>query len=262
MSPQRPNDAEAEVSRALWQASHGYGDLPEEVGDRLDRVLDSLPPVGTLHGSERAPAAETWTERWAERLRPKRVRYAIASVAAAVLVTVGGVATAVQLTTGNTAADSGSAQVFAEGEPERDAGDEAPGATEASPNGDETGGTQDEAGEDAEVGGLAGIETFATGTDYGAGTDLVAVLRELGSESTAGEVPPELAALAEGGDFWRNCQEAIAERYEGLLVAVDFARYDSEPAIMALMVGESGDIAVALTPACADGIIEPLVEQP
>ena len=82
--------------------------------------------------------------------------------------------------------------------------------------GDETGGTQDEAGEDAEVGGLAGIETFATGTDYGAGTDLVAVLRELGSESTAGEVPPELAALAEGGDFWRNCQEAIAERYEGL----------------------------------------------
>ncbi|MFG3338256.1 hypothetical protein [Glycomyces sp. NPDC048151] len=260
MSPQRPD--EAEVSRALWQASHGYGDLPEEVGDRLDRVLDALPPVGTLHGSERASAqapAETWTERWAERLRPKRVRYAIASAAAAVLVTVGGVATAIQLTSPNAGSDSGaSSEVLADGETDRGGEEAAPGSVEASPPGGET---QNESGED-EVSGLAGIETFATGTDYGAGTDLVAVLRELGANSTSGEVPPELAELAAGGDFWRNCEEAIAERYEGLLVAVDFAHYDSQPAIMALMVGETGDIAVALTPACADGVIEPLVEQP
>jgi hypothetical protein len=31
---------------------------------------------------------------------------------------------------------------------------------------------------------------------------------------------------------------------------------------MALMVGADGDMAVALTPACADGVIEPLAEQP
>lgn len=261
MSPQRPNDAEAEVSRVLRQASHAYGDLPDEVGDRLDRVLDSLPPADTLHAGERDRAFGTWTERWAERLRPKRVRYAILSAAAAVLVTVGGVATAIQLTAGGGNEDAGAtAEVFADGETEREHEEEAPGATGAGP--EDGAQSEDESGGDQEAGGLAEIATFATGTDYGAGTDLVAVLRELGSGSASGEVPPELADLASGGDFWRNCEAAITAQYQSLLVAVDFARYDSEPAIMALMVGAEGDMAVALTPACADGVIEPLAEQP
>jgi len=259
MSPQRPNDAEAEVSRMLWQASSGYGDLPEQVGDRLDRVLDALPPADRLHAAERPG----WTERLAERLRPKRVRYAIASVAAAVLITVGGVGTAIQLTTG-AGQDAGatSDNLYAEGDEREGEEDGAPGATEASPlPGDETE-EQSEAGDDeTTVNGLAGIETFATGSDYVEGTDLIAVMRELGADSASGEVPAELADLAAGGDFWRNCEEAIAAQYQGLLVAVDFARYDSQPAIMALMVGDDGDIAVALTPACADGVIEPLAEQ-
>jgi hypothetical protein len=269
MSPHRPDDAEAEVSRVLRQASSGYGDLPDQEGDRLDRVLDALPPADTLHAGERGDrfgksAVETWAERFAERLRPKRVRYAIASAAAAVLVTVGGVATAIQLTSG-ASQDGGatSSEIFAEDQTDRGGEQEAaPGATgEPSPEASEE--AQNESAEDeAGADGLAGIETFATGSDYGEGTDLVAVLRELGAGSTSGEVPPELAELAAGGDFWRNCEEAIAERYEGLLVAVDFARFDSQPAIMALMVGDDGDIAVALSPACADGVIEPLAEQP
>jgi hypothetical protein len=262
MSPQRPNEAEAEVSRMLQQASSGYGDLPDQVGDRLDRVLDALPPADTLHAQGRGSSpVDSWAERFAERMRPKRVRYAIASAAAAVLVTVGGVATAIQLTTG-AAQDSGasSGEVFAEDQTDREEGVEPGSAEEPSfAEGEQTqGATEEDSGADN----LAGIETFATGTDYSADTDLVAVLRELGAGSTSGEVPPELFDLADGGDFWKNCEEAIAERYEGLLVAVDFARFDSEPAIMALVTGEDGDMAVALSPACADGVIEPLAEQP
>jgi len=262
MSPQRPS--EAEVGRMLREASSDYGDLPEQVGDRLDRVLETLPPARVQPAVERPGALAGWSERMAERLRPKRVRYAIASVSMAVLVTVGGVATAIQLT-GGTDQDAGAtADLYAEDGSERD-GEEAPGATGGSPlPGDASEEeAQSESGDDeTTVEGLAGIETFATGSDYEAGTDLIAVLRELGTGSTAGEVPPELADLAAGGDFWRNCQEAIAARYQGLLVAVDFARYDSEPAIMALLTGDDGDVAVALTPACADGVIEPLAEQP
>lgn len=263
MSAQRPSDAEAEVGRVLRQASSGYGDLPDQVGDRLDRVLEALPPVDTLHAGERGGASvgrpgEGWTERWAERLRPKRVRYAIASAAAAVLVTVGGVATAIQFTTGaNEDSGASSSEILAEDQTDRggEENDEAPGGA--------PGGTQSETGEDeAEANNLDGLQTFATGTDYGADTDLISAMRELGANSYAGEVPPELADLAAGGDFWEHCEEAISARYQGLLVAVDFAHYDSEPAIMALVVGDDGDIAVALTPACADGVIEPLAEQP
>jgi hypothetical protein len=262
MSPQRPS--EAEVGRMLREASSDYGDLPEQVGDRLDRVLETLPPAHTLPAAERRGAFAGWSERMAERLRPKRVRYAIASVSMAVLVTVGGVATAIQLTSGADQDAGASADLFAEDGSERDDGEQPPGATEASPlPGDATEETRNESGDDeTTVEGLAGIETFATGSDYEAGTDLIAVLRELGDGSASGEVPSELAGLAAGGDFWRTCQEAIAAQYRGLLVAVDFARYDSEPAIMALMTGDDGDFAVALTPACADGVIEPLAEQP
>jgi hypothetical protein len=256
MSPQRPNDAEAEVGRLLRQVSSGYGDLPEHVGDRLDRVLDSLPPADTLHAGNRQGAFESWAERWTERLRPKRVRYAIASAAAAVLVTVGGVATAVQFVSGPSDEDgAASSEVFAEDGTAREGEDDgsAPGAEESPLSENEAG--------DNEAG-IAGVETFASGSDYTEETDLLAALRELGSDSTSGEVPAELAELAAGGEFWKHCEEAIAEEYGSLLVAVDFARYESAPAIMALMVGDSGDIAVALTPACADGVIEPLAVQP
>ncbi|MFC3493065.1 hypothetical protein [Glycomyces rhizosphaerae] len=261
MSPQRPSDAEAEaqVSRTLRQASSGYGDLPEHVGDRLDRVLDSLPPADTLHTGPRESAFESWAERWAERLRPKRVRYAIVSAAAAVLVTVGGVATAVQFVSGPGNEDSGaSADLQAESDTERSDDAGAPGAADE----EETPMSGAETEDEAAAGGITGVETFASGSDYSEGTDLLTALRELDADSAAGEVPAELTELAAGGEFWKNCEEAIAHEYASLLVAVDFAHYDSQPAIVALMVGESGDIAVALTPACADGVIEPLAKQP
>jgi hypothetical protein len=262
MSPQRPNDAEDEVGRVLRRASDAYGDLPEHVGDRLDRVLDSLPPADTLHAAGRGGAFESWAERWTERLRPKRVRYAIVSAAAAVLVTIGGVATAIQFVSTAEDESGAPADVLVEGqeETERDAedGGAAPEAEdEEAPLSDEESGENE-----AESEGFAGVETFASGSDYTSGTDLLTALRELGDESTSGEVPAELADLAAGGEFWKHCEEAIARQYASLLVAVDFARYESEPAIMALMVGDSGDIAVALTPACAEGVIEPLAVQP
>lgn len=258
--------AEAEVARMLRQASDGYGDLPDEVAHRLDRVLESLPAADTLRSAAHS-AAPAATERagflasLAERLRPKRVRYAIASAAAAVLVTVGAVAAGLQVFV-DRPDEAGSDQVFAEDAPRSDEEEAAEGAPGP---GDESidafdGGTED-SGTDAEAG-VSGVESFASGTDYSASTDLLAALRGLGEHTAAGEIPAELEDLAAGGEFWRRCEEAIAEEYQSLLVAVDFARYESSPAIMALLVTEQGEIAVALTPACAEGTIEALAVQP
>jgi hypothetical protein len=182
------------------------------------------------------------------------------SAAAAVLVTIGGVATAIQFVSGTGEDEAGApADVFAEGQQETEREAEDGGAAPEAED-DEAPLSSDE--EQAESEGIAGVEPFASGSDYTSGSDLLAALRELGGDSASGEVPAELTELAAGGEFWKNCEEAIAKEYASLLVAVDFARYESEPAIMALMVGDSGDIAVALTPACAEGVIEPLAVQP
>ncbi|RRR99641.1 hypothetical protein [Glycomyces terrestris] len=256
--------AEAETARLLRHASDGYGDLPEEVAQRLDRVLQTLPAADTLRGAAAAPARDGFLATLAERLRPKRVRYAIASGAAAVLVTVGAVAVGLQ-TLAPQGDEAGSAEMYAEDAPRTgedhdsaDGADEgaAPGATE-----DSLAEEPEQGGTDAEVG-VTDVESFASGTDYSGSADLLAALRGLGDHTRAGEVPDELAAVAAGGEFWRACEEAISEEYQSLLVAVDFARYESAPAIMVLLVSEQGEIAVALSPACADGIIEALAVQP
>lgn len=254
-------EAEAAVSRVLWQASHAYGDLPEQVAGRLDRVLDALPAADTLHS---APARESRFERWAERLRPRRVRYAILSASAAVVITVVALAGALQFVGAETGGlDGGSmanSEEHAEGE-----GAPAPGA--APETGADTDAlADDEFGErEAGVDGIVNVEAFATGSDYQGGADLLAALRDLGDSSVgtaSGAVPEELAGIAAGGALWRACEEAIAARFDGLLVAVDFARFESEPAIMALLVSDEGDTAVALSPACGEGIIEALAVQP
>ncbi|MEU6246864.1 hypothetical protein [Glycomyces sp. NPDC047010] len=255
---------EAEVARTLRRASDGYGDLPEQVGHRLDRVLDSLPSADTLRSAARGPEREGFFASLAERLRPKRVRYAIASGAAAVLVTVGAVAVGLQAFTQSDESPS-AGQVYAEDGPRSEGDDDYAASGEPSPESD--GGDSlseegaDSAESDAEVG-VLDVESFASGTDYSASTDLLAALRGLGDHTAAGEVPAELADLAAGGAFWRACEDAIAEEYESLLVAVDFARYESAPAIMALLMSDDGEIAVALTPACADGVVEALAVQP
>jgi hypothetical protein len=191
-------------------------------------------------------------------LQSRLLNERLAAPTAAVLVTVGGVATAVQFVSGPGNEDSGAvSDLQAESDTERSNEDAAPGAAdeeETPMSGAET--------EDETAAGITDVETFASGSDYSAGTDLLAALRELGADTASSEVPAELTELAAGGEFWKNCEEAIAKEYASLLVAVDFAHYESQPAIVALMVGESGDIAVALTPACADGVIEPLAKQP
>jgi hypothetical protein len=248
--------AEAETARLLRQASDGYGDLPDHVAHRLDRVLETLPAADTLRSAaQAAPDREGFFASLAERLRPKRVRYAIASGAAAVLVTVGAVAIGLQALT-QSSEDAGSAQVYSEDAP-RSGDDDAADTEAASPESS----SGDSLNEESE-GGITGIAWFASGTDYTASTDLLASLRGLGAATSDGEVPLELEALAAGGEFWHNCEDAIAEEYGSLLVAVDFARYESAPAIMALLVTDRGEIAVALTPACADGVIEALAVQP
>jgi len=260
MSRQRPDDAEAEVGRVLRQASGGYADLPAEVGQRLDRVLQTLPAADTLHGAADTPAREGLFERWVERLRPRRVRYALLSAAAAVLVTVGGVGIAVQFVNAPKGNDDASAAQDLYESPERsDGGEDEGAAPEAADEDDEV--MSGESGPLEDEGLIPGVATFATGSDYGSGTDLLTALRELGADSATGAIPEELADLAAGGEFWQRCAEAIGEEYGSLLLAVDFARYESEPAVMALLISDSGETAVALTPACADGVVEPLAVQ-
>lgn len=263
MSQQRPGDtgeggAEGAVGRVLRQASHGYDDLPEQVAGRLDRVLESLPSADTLR-SAADPAAhatgESRFERWAERLRPKRVRYAVLSATAAVAVTVIAVAGALQFMA---ASDQDATGAVEQAQSEEYGGAEKEPEPGAAPETD----LDDQALEGDSDAGVGGIETFATGADYASGADLLAALRDLGDGAATGPVPDELAALAAGGDFWRACERAIAAEYEGVLIAVDFARFESQPAIMALLVSDGGDMAVALTPACAEGIIEALAVQP
>ncbi|MCH7229688.1 hypothetical protein L0U85_02255 [Glycomyces sp. L485] len=257
MSGRREDETDA--ARLLRSASAGYGDLPVDVADRLDRVLDQLPTADTLHAGE-----ESGAERWTDRLRPKRVRYAIVSAAAALLVTVGGVALAVQVVTGagggsdeaGALADHSSAgeSGLDEGRADDDA-DAGPEAEEFDAEEE----TQAESPDDFEA--TSDVETFASGTDYSANTDLLAALRRLGEDTTDATVPEELAELAEGGELWLNCQEAIARYYDGLVVAADFARFSTEPAVVALLVSDSGEIAVAVTPRCAEGVIEQLFTQ-
>jgi hypothetical protein len=229
------------------------------VADRLDRVLDQLPAADTLH---RAPAPETArpSRSWSDRLRAHRVRYALLSATAALLITVGAVAAAVQMVsttggageTGALAEDTGEV-LTTEEEPEQGAapGPEDDFAAEEEPQASD--------GEDAEGGGDSGdVETFTTGTDYAADMDVLTALRELGEESPGGTAPPELVAMSEGGPLWDTCRRAIAEWYGGLVVVADFARFESEPAVVALLLSESGEIAVAVTPECAEGTVEEL----
>lgn len=253
-------DDEAETAGLLRAASAEYGDLPTDVADRMDRVLDQLPTADTLHRREERAVPD-----WIERLRARRLRYALVSATAALLVTVGAVAVAVQVVStsdekdGDAAvlADEAPSSEFGESDSEEEAVDEAPGAAEDDFGVD--GAPQEEETEGVDESGT--VEVFATGTDYGSGVDLLTELRGLGSGSTSGAVPEELAGLAEGGLPWENCQEAIAGRYDSLIVAADFAHFESAPAIVALLVSDAGEMAVALTPACGNGIIEELSVQ-
>lgn len=257
---------EAAVSDALRAASDHYGDLPDPVADRLDRVLDQLPAADTLHGTP----AET-APTWAERLRPARVRYALLSGVAALLLVIGGVAVAVQYVSDRPTDAAGSAQNDTIGaQDDGGRGEDEAAAPESDDTEAETGQDQEFSGEQEEdapdqaeepTGESSSVETFATGRDYTGRDDLLTELRDLGNESTYAGPPPELETLAEGGTAWQDCQEALAERYSSLLVAVDFARYETEPAVVALLTSDSGDIAVAVTPACGDGAIEQLALQ-
>lgn len=259
---------EAAVSDALRAASDHYGDLPDPVADRLDRVLDQLPAADTLHG----PPAETGPT-WTDRLRPARVRYALLSGVAALLLVVGGVAVAVQYVSDQPTDAAGSAQSDAlDAQDDGGRGEDEAAAPETDQTEAETGqdqelseeqneDTTDLAEEPSEAEESSSVETFATGRDYTGRDDLLTELRDLGNESTYAGPPPELETLAEGGTAWRDCQNALAERYSSLLVAVDFARYETEPAVIALLTADSGDIAVAVTPACGDGVIEQLALQ-
>ncbi|MEU6860277.1 hypothetical protein AB0B28_15560 [Glycomyces sp. NPDC046736] len=244
--------SESEVAGVLRQASDEYGDLPADVGNRLDRVLNTLPAADTL----RSGARQTWFERWAERLRPKRVRYAILSTAAAVLFTVGGVSVAIQVVGGDSGEGESALSSDSYEEHQSDEGGAAPeAAPDEEPMNEET--QLEEPGA-----AIAGVETFATGVDYADDPDLIASLHELGATTRSGEVPPELEALAAGGRAWEDCEEAITAEYGGLLIAVDFAHYDAAPAMVALLLADSGEVAIALTPACAEGLVEPLAVQP
>ncbi|WP_035697475.1 hypothetical protein, partial [Glycomyces tenuis] len=227
----------------------------------LDRVLEQLPTADTLrlHAPEERPAPS-----WLERLRARRLQYALMSATAALLVTVGAVAAAVQVV--STAGGSGDAGVIAEenagGAPEQSGAEQEDAGAPETAEEDELAaeGEPEEQGTEG-VDESGSVEVFATGTDYSSGSDVLTALRELGVESPSGTVPEELAGLAEGGVLWENCQEAIALRYDSLIVAADFARFETQPAVVALLVSDSGEMAVALTPDCGNGHIGELFVQ-
>lgn len=249
-------DDEARAAGLLRTASAEYGDLPPDVADRLDRVLEQLPAADTLHHAP-APESARPSRSWSERLGAHRVRYALLSATAALLITVGAVATAVQMVStgggseeaGALAEDTGEMLTTEESEQGAAPGPEDDLAAEEEP--------QASGAEDAEGNGDGGgeVETFTTGTDYTTDMDVLTALRELGDGSPGGPVPPELLALSEGGPLWDTCRRAIAEWYGGLVVVADFASFESEPAVVALLLSESGEIAVAVTPECADGSV-------
>lgn len=245
---------EAETGGLLRTASAEYDDLPQAVANRLDRVLEQLPGADTLHAGE-----EHTGRRWSERLRARGFRYALMSATAALLVTVGAVAAAVQIVStsagddeGSIVAEQHSGDVFDEDEDE----DENGAAQEAEEFSDD-----DEAEAPAGAEETGSVEIFASGSDYNEQTDLLTALRDLGADGPTGTVPEELADLADSGTLWRNCQEAIASWYDSLIVAADFARFDSEPAVLALLVTDSGERAVAVTPECANGTVVEIFAQ-
>jgi hypothetical protein len=244
------NPSEADVTAALRAASPEYEDLPGPVADRLDRVLEHLPPADTLHAGE-----ETSGLRWTERLRLRRARYALVSATAAVIMTVGAVAVVFQLVNSpNAGNDSAGSAVDT-----RDAEfGEAPAAEDMEEYGAQ--GEPESVDElDADDTGDGSIAMFATGADYGPDADLLAAMRALGQDGrSSGEVPPELRALADESRVWQLCQDALLRVYGGLPIAVDFARFDGEPAVLALLMTDGGETAVAVTPACADGEIDEL----
>lgn len=247
---------EAEAGRLLRTVSTEYDDLPQAVADRLDRVLEQLPGADTLHAGEEHAGG-----RWSERLRARGFRYALMSATAALLVTVGAVAAAVQIVSTSAGDDESSViteqhpnGAFDEGDPEGENGAEPEAEDFAA---DEE--TQAEAPSGAEETG--NVEIFASGSDYSEQTDLLTALRDLGADGPTGTVPEELTGLADSGTLWRNCQEAIASWYDSLIVAVDFARFDSEPAVLALLVTDSGERAVAVTPECANGTVVEIFAQ-
>lgn len=250
-------DDEHEAGALLRAASAEYDDLPRDVADRLDRVLEQLPSADTLHAGERRTSPA-----WIEWLRARRVRYALVSATAALIVTVGAVAAAVQVVSTSTGGDGG-AGVSAEQEPDGAFDEGASEDAAATPEGDDFAAEEEETQAESPQGDdeTSSVETFATGTDYTAQSDLLTALQELNGDSPDAAVPPQLTALADGGTMWERCQEALAERYGSLIVAVDFARFESQPAVLALLASESSETAVAVTPACADGVIEELFVQ-
>ncbi|HEU5128630.1 MAG TPA: hypothetical protein VFU12_11630 [Glycomyces sp.] len=255
-------DDEARAAGLLRAASTEYDDLPRDVADRLDRVLEQLPTADTLHRTPRPETARP-ARGWSERLRAHRLRYALLSATAALLITVGAVAAAVQVVSTASDTDAGALSQGSGESYEHTESDQGAAAPEqedelAAEEEPQASGTE---GADGGSEGGGEVETFATDTDYVTNMDVLTALRELGDESPRGTVPPELLALSEGGPLWDTCRKAIAEWYGGLVVVADFARFESEPAVVALLLSESGEIAVAVTPECADGTVEELYTQ-
>ncbi|QSB05363.1 hypothetical protein [Natronoglycomyces albus] len=236
-----------QVAQMLSAASSDYEELPQSLERRLDTVLANLPSAETLH-SERPSLARSWTRRF----QIPRFRYALASAATAVVVTVGGVWVASQITqTG-------------------DVGDEPPTIAGESPT-DTEAGTLDESDDDMgafsdpEDGVWDGqeetetrplppsesaLETHTSGENYSPEDDLAAALRDLVDVDEPANVPDDLRGLYTNGDEWERCQSAILRHYDAIPIMADFAQFEDQPAVLVALVGESGDSVAVLGPNC------------
>lgn len=244
----RHNPSQQHVTEMLQSASQSYEELPDSVSQRLDTVLANLPSAETLH-HEKPSLAKSWTRRF----QMPRFRYAIASAATAVLVTVGGVWVASQLTQ---TTDPGTEPPTVAGE-DPTSEDEADSPMEddddmgafTSPDGDSPDAAE-EGQESPQPPSDSAIDTHTSGESYTAEDDLAEALRDLADEDEAANVPDDLSSLYNNAEAWERCESSILRHYDAIPIMADFAEFENEPAMVVFLVGEDGDAVAVLGPDC------------
>lgn len=237
------------VTEMLKSTSQSYEDLPDSVSYRLDTVLSNLPSAETLH-HEKPSLAKSWTRRF----QMPRFRYAFASAATAVLVTVGGVWVAAQFAQGT---DPNSEPPSIAGEdPTSEEHDDSPMAeddddpgTMINPEGDSPE-ADEEALESPQPPSESAIDTHTSGESYTADDDLAEALRDLADEDVATDVPDDLSSLYSNAEAWDRCESSILRHYDAIPIMADFAEFENEPAMVVFLVGEDGDAVAVLGPEC------------
>lgn len=249
---QRTNPSDQHITEILQSTSDSYEDMPETVSQRLDTVLANLPSAETLH-----PEKPSLAKSWSRRFQMPRFRYALASAATALVVTVGGVWIASQIAETSdpetdppaVAGEDETTDEETETPREDDEGDDDDVGAFTSPEPD---GPDSEAEEEStpQPPSESAIDTHTSGDNYNSEDDLAEALRDLAEEDEAADVPDELGALYSNAELWERCQDLILRHYDAIPILADFAEFEDEAAMVIFLVGEEGDLVTVLGPEC------------